>query len=55
MWGLATQRRLNEEQAARELATIRAMTVRGLRHAHALGGIAGVLRLLTEALGESKG
>ena len=45
-------RRKNEEAAKRELAELRADTIKGLRFAHRCGGVAGVLRLLTEALGE---
>lgn len=46
-------KRRNDEAAAKELAELRADTIKGLRYAFRLGGVAGVLRLLTEALGEA--
>lgn len=48
-------KRRNEEAAAGELAELRADTIKGLRYAFRIGGVAGVLRLLTEALGEVTG
>ncbi len=49
MRGLAETRAANDEAARRELAELRADTVKGLRHALATGGVDSVTELLTEA------
>ena len=53
MDSLQDLKRKNDEAAAKELAELRADTIKGLRFAFRCGGVAGVLRLLTEALGEA--
>lgn len=49
MLGLSELRIANARQAERELAQLRADTIRGLRYEHAQAGDTGVVRLMVEA------